>query len=325
MMVRIKRIFKLVTAGLGSILLTSCYYVPDDFTSSLNLSKNGQFAFAFKGKIRVINATDMQDDIKEDTSLDKYCDDIALDKDDGSAIEAAGAAMQSAAETAKNPVGSKILEEKESDDAIPAGMHKCSEAELKVKQDVANKARIKKDEREKKEAEAFMVMMGIDPNDDDAMRELARRIERQHGYRSVTYEGKGVYSVDYAVNGPLDRDFVFPLFQEQREVLTPFVVVRRQKGGTISVTTPGYIAGGLKNRFQQPGLMGVAGFAEDYEDSENVKKNDKPAGRFTITTQGQFKSQNSGAKLVINKGTRTANWDIKPSSKATPSAVVKLK
>jgi hypothetical protein len=322
------RALKSACVGIAAFSLASCYYVPDEFSSTLDIAKDGQFSFTYKGKIRVINASDVKPEELLEDEEDEYCDDVALDKADGSAIEAASAAMEAAANKEKDKGGaSKMADDKASDkDDIPAGMHKCTAAELKVKKEAADKTRAAKLEREKVEAEAFMVMMGIDKDDDDAMRELARRIAKQHGYKSVVYEGKGVYAVDYAVKGPLNRDFVFPLFQEQREMLTPFVVVRRQKGNSIAVTAPGYIAGGLKNRFENPALLAGAGsFSDEYQSEAQKALAEKPTGRFTLTTQGQVKGQNSGGKIKVGKGTRTIAWDIKPAAKDTPNAVIKLR
>jgi hypothetical protein len=323
----ITRLLKSTLTGIAALSLASCYYVPDDFSSSLDIAKDGQFSFTYKGKIRVINTSDIQPEELAEDSDSEYCDDVALDKTDGSAIEAASAAMDAAANKEKGKGGaSKMTQDAEDDNEIPAGMHKCTAAELKVKKDIAEKERSAKMERDKVQAEAFMLVMGIDKDDDDAMRELARRIAKQHGYKSVVYEGKGIYAVDYAVKGLLNRDFVFPFFQEQREMLTPFVVVRRQKGNSIAVTAPGYIAGGLKNRFENPALLaGAVAYSDEYQSDAERAIAEKPTGRFTLTTQGQLKGQNSGGKIQVAKGTRTIAWDIKPAAKDTPKAVIKLR
>jgi hypothetical protein len=62
---------------------------------------------------------------------------------------------------------------------------------------------------------------GLDPSDPKAAEELAARLRRQAGFKSVVYKGNGLYEVDFAVSGQLSHDFAFPTIEKMPQI-TPF-------------------------------------------------------------------------------------------------------
>jgi hypothetical protein len=147
---------------------------------------------------------------------------------------------------------------------------------------------------------------------DTKFREMAATLAKESGYRSVVYQGKGKFLIDYAVEGKLTHGFVFP-YNSDAEAVFPFLAVEVRKGGLVRVKAPGFA--GRRDGGDMGAMGGGAGAdAARYLD-----------GRFTLDTDAEVVSQNSedGAKVVGAR--KTVAWRATPLTKDAPTAVLRLK
>src|SRR5689334_9931948 len=150
----------------------------------------------------------------------------------------------------------------------------CSASEI-AEQKAAHDKKQKDDEES---AKAF----GLPGSDEESNRAFAAKLMKYAGWRSVTYRGKGVYDVDYHIEGRLTQDFVFPLMPESNIVI-PFVALRRRTDGAVLVNAPA-LAGGTNMFGPMAQQMGT--------DTKSSPPS-RAQGRFTIHTDGQIVTNNS--------------------------------
>lgn len=168
-----KRFRMIALAGVGSLALSGCFLSPGQFTSELELMKDGSFAYRYDGEIQMLALSKLAEMGSEtDEAFEATCFD-----DDYEARECTSA---------------EIAEQKREWDA---------EAE-------SRRARKK---RKAEQMKAFLG--GIDPSDPDAAQELAEKLERQRGWNTVEYKGDGLFEVDFAISGRLTHDFSFPTIE----------------------------------------------------------------------------------------------------------------
>jgi hypothetical protein len=129
----------------------------------------------------------------------------------------------------------------------------------------------------------------------------------------VTYRGKGVYDVDYHLEGRLTQDFVFPLMPDSNIVI-PFLALRRRTDGAVLVNAPA-LAGGT-NMFG-PMAQQMGGDSKSSPPS-------RAQGRFTIHTDGQILTNNSEDGPAADPAGTQVHWDIAPGSNKVPEALVRL-
>jgi hypothetical protein len=150
-----------------------------------------------------------------------------------------------------------------------------------------------------------------EPSEDDEAknREIAAALAKEQGYRSVVYQGKGKFLIDYAISGTLTHNFQYPLNSDAGVVL-PFVMIELRQGGTVRVKAPGYTNAETGSNPMGGGSM-----------SKAAKRLD---GTFTLETDAEIVSQNNedGAKTV--NGRRVITWRATPLTKDAPTAVLKL-
>lgn len=140
-------------------------------------------------------------------------------------------------------------------------------------------------------------------------REIAATLSKERGYRSVVYQGKNKFLIDYAINGTLSHNFQYP-FNSDAGVILPFIVIELRQGNTVRVKAPGYT-----NSETNSNPMGGSSM------SKAAKLLD---GTFTLDTNGEIVSQNNedGAKTV--NGRRVITWRATPLTKEAPTAVLRL-
>jgi hypothetical protein len=142
------------------------------------------------------------------------------------------------------------------------------------------------------------------------LREIGEALGREAGYRSVEYLGDRKYRVDYAVNGKLDRNFIFP-FNSDAAAIFPWVAVELRKDGTARLKAPGF--GGEND---VPGV----GPGNPFDDSAKLRE-----GTFTLTTDAEIVMQNEeGGPRPGPGGGKTIVWRITPASKTVPTAVLRF-
>ena len=143
-------------------------------------------------------------------------------------------------------------------------------------------------------------------------REIAATLAKEEGYRSVIYQGKGKFLIDYAISGTLTHSFVYP-FNSDAEAIFPFIVIELRASGIVRVKAPGFASSG--NNSQAGGMAGMGA-------DQASKLLD---GVFTLDTDAEIVSQNNeeGSKTV--GGRRVISWKATPLTKDAPTAVLRLK
>ena len=158
-------------------------------------------------------------------------------------------------------------------------------------------------------------LFGLPGSDDESNRRFAANLMKQKGWRSVTYMGKGLFDVDYHFEGRLDQDFAFPLMPDS-DLMIPFITIRPRTDGSVKVSAPAFV-GGSGVFAARAKMMGLPN-----------KGNDGPAsraeGRFTVSTDGEFLTNNSEDGPVAVQGRRQVHWDVGPASDKVPEMLVRL-
>ena len=201
---------------------------------------------------------------------------------------------------------------------------KCTAAELaEQKRNWEENQRASAD-KQKKDAEAAKAMFGgIDPSSPQAAEELAARLRRQAGWKSVVYKGDGLYLVDFAISGRLDHDFAFPTI-ERFPVANAFVQLSRHADGSVRVDAPGFgPATGGTNPFTA--MMGMGGMSDASDASGKDSAPPSPAeGTFTLTTDGQILANNTDEGPQADPAGQKLAWTVNVRSAGAPTALVKL-
>jgi predicted nucleic acid-binding Zn ribbon protein len=275
---------RLAAAGLVlalSALLAACFVLPGKFAASLDLRKDGRFAYTYKGEVWVMGLSKLSE-------------------------MGAGAGKFEPATCYKD------------DDNMSE--RECSSEELETQKDAWQQAGA---EKRKKEAEEMKALLGgIDPSDPKAGEELAARLRRQAGWKSVIYKGDGLYDVDFAIAGRIDHDFTFPTI-ERMAMVTPFVAVGRRADGTVRIDTPGFGMGGSSNPMAAMGGLAAMG-AADKNGEKGGPKLPKIEGTFTLTTDGAILANNTDEGPQADTTGQRLNWTVDASNPAAPTALIRL-
>ena len=185
----------------------------------------------------------------------------------------------------------------------------CTAAEV-----ASQKADYEKETADKrKQAEDMAKAFGLPGLDDASNRAFASKLMKYAGYRSVTYRGKGVFDVDYHMEGTTKQDFFFPALPDDN-LLIPFVALRRRSDGSVLVTAPAFTGGGGP-------MAGAAAGA-------NMAKGEGPVsraqGRFTVITDGEILTNNSEDGAAPHPIGRQLHWDVGPDSSKFPETLIRL-
>lgn len=186
---------------LATLLLSACLLAPGRFTSTLDLSRDGTFAFSYRGEIHIL-------------ALSKLAGELGAD--DGKFIP----------EKCVKPSS--------------AEQRPCSAREIAAQKQSWEADRARSADKRRRDAEAMKALLGgIDPSGPRAAEELAQRLRRQAGWKRVDYKGDGLFDIDFAISGRLDHDFVFPTI-ERFPTATAFIQLARRADGTVRVDAPGF-------------------------------------------------------------------------------------
>ena len=277
-----------IAAGL-SLLLSACLISPGKFASTIDLRKDGTFAYGYQGEIHMLGLSklaEMGSKAKGDAEF------VATPcyKDDGDFAE-----------------------------------RKCTKDEVaqqKTDWEAEQKSAV---ERDKKNAEMMRAMLGgIDPTNPQAAEELADRLRRQAGWKTVTYKGNGVFVVDFQLAGRIDHDFIFPTI-ERFPAANPFVILNRRADGAVRVEAPGFgpsASGGGMSNFAQ--LMAIGAALDEKKEGEETPELPQLEGTLTLTTNGTILANNTDEGPVTVPTGQKLEWKITPRSTAAPTALVKL-
>lgn len=237
------------------VLLSACILMPGKFVSSLDLRKDGNFAFAYKGEIHFVSPSD-------------------LDEKKG---------------------------EGEGDAKVPA---KDGEGEA---------------------AQMNAMMGGMDLSDPKMAEEFARKLSRQHGWRSVKSMGKGRFDVDFAISGKLTHDFTFPVMEDY-PLANPFVQVLLRQDGTARIIAPGFSngpAGSPLKALAQLGAMDEANMVTG-KDKGKGPKLPRLDGTFIVTTDGTIVSNSTDEGPTAIPNGSQLSWVINERTDSPPKALINL-
>jgi hypothetical protein len=275
-----KRIF----VAAAPLLLTGCLWGPGKFASDLTLKKDGSFVLDYRGEIVLQTPPDMAE-------AQAWKDEMArcFVGIDGRSV----------------PQG-VIAEPGE-----PPKERPCTRAEIAAqKAEHAEKAVAKR-----KENEQMAKIFGLPGLDDESNRAFAAKLSKYAGYRSVQYRGKGVFDVDYHLEGRATQDFVFPTLPDN-DFLIPFVAIRRRADGSVLVTAPAF-TGGAGPFGARAGSAAARGMKDGPVS--------KAQGRFTIVTDGEILTNNSEDGPAAHPAGRQVHWDVTATSQKIPEALIRLR
>lgn len=181
-----------------------------------------------------------------------------------------------------------------------------------------------KSPRKEQEQEQMKAMIGgADLSDPKAAEEFARKLMRQHGWKSVKSMGKGRFDVDYAVTGTLTHDFTFPVIDDFPQA-NPFVQVILRGDGSARVNAPAFSSGASGSPLRNLARMGAMDASED-----GAKKDKGPQlpvldGTFAITTDGAILANNTEEGPQAGATGSVLNWTVNDSTASAPSALISL-
>lgn len=276
-----------------SLLLSACLISPGKFTSALDLRRDGHFSYSYSGEIYMLGLSKLAE---------------------------MGNRSKSSGEFAAAP----CFKAEDTMDDRP-----CTKGELeKQRTDWDNEQKSRTD-KDKKDAEMMRAMLGgIDPANPKAAEELADRMRRQAGWKSVIYKGDGLFEVDFAITGRIDHDFAFPTI-ERFPMANAFFVLNRRADGTIRMDAPGFgpaTNGGGMGNFAQLAAMGSAmdESGKDGESTDKMPKLPNLEGTLVLTTDGAILANNTDEGPAPFTTGQRLEWNISPRTTAAPTALVRL-
>lgn len=277
-----------LAAGL-SLLLSACLISPGKFASTIDLRKDGTFAYGYQGEIYMLGLSKL-------------------------------AEMGSKAKANEEFVATPCYK-----DSGDFEERKCTKEEVEQQKSDWEAERNSAVERDRKNGEMMRAMLGgIDPTNPQAAEELADRLRRQAGWKAVTYKGNGLFVVDFQLKGRMDHDFIFPTI-ERFPAANAFVIMNRRADGSVRVDAPAFGAssnGSGMNSFAQLMAMGAA--LDEKKDASEVEAMPQLEGTLTLTTDGTILANNTDDGPVATPTGQKLEWKISPRTTAMPTALVKL-
>lgn len=276
------------------LTLAACLLSPGRFTSQLDVRKDGRFSFTYSGEVYLLalsKLAEMGDKTAEFKPQPCYH---------------IGETVADAARAADDEK-SDYLKEKP-----------CSAADLAAQKETWEVDHKASAEKSKRDAEAMKAMLGgIDPSSPKAAEDLANRLRRQEGWRRVDYKGDGLFDVDFAVSGTLDRDFSFPSI-ERFPMANAFVTINRRKDGTLRIDAPGFATAAGIESMRSLMLLGAAS-----------KGGTPPAlpvteGTFTLTTDASVLANNTDEGPQADTAGQRLAWTISARAAGAPTALLRL-
>lgn len=139
-------------------------------------------------------------------------------------------------------------------------------------------------------------------------RDIAVKVAKEAGYRSVEYRGDGIFYVDYEITGKLTHNFVFP-YNQDAGMIFPFVAIELRGKDMVRVKAAGF----AKPENKGGGMSGVG-------DEPNARLD----GIFTLVTDAEIVSQNNEDGAKTSGAGKTVTWKVTPTSDDAPMAMLKV-
>jgi hypothetical protein len=289
------KLAKLLVAAAAPLLLTGCLWGPGKFTSDLTLRKNGTFTLDYKGEILF-----QLPDGDKDISARPWSDAMALCHKNGMAELKAPA---------------PFVSDNDKDNGAAAEERPCTAAENAKLRAEYEKQEAERIAKKREEADQMAKIFGLPGSDDASNRRFAATLMKYKGWRSVAYQGKGVFAVDYHADGSLAQDYAFPMIPDA-DLMLPFIAIRRRTDGAVLVTAPALTGGS--------GPFGARAKSMGLPDKGNDGPASKAQGRFIIVTDAEILTNNSEDGPAPNAGGRMLKWDVDAASAKVPEALIKL-
>lgn len=284
-----RRAAAVAIASALSLLLTACFVTPGKFDAALDLRRSGAFSYSYKGEIFVLGLSDLMD-------------------------------MAGKADATYVPSPCYSDEDPEKERPCTNEEQAADKANWEAEQQAGA-------EKRKKDNETMKVMLGgLDPADPKAAEELAARLRRQAGFKTVVYKGNGLYEVDFAVSGQLSHDFAFPTIEKMPQI-APFFVLNRRADGSVRLDSPALQAqegmGGMP--FGNVAQMAAAERANaSPEAAKKIPEFPQVDGRFVLTTDGEILANNTDEGAKAGPTGKRLEWKITPRDKVGPMALIGL-
>lgn len=260
------------------LALTACLLSPGRFTSRLDVRQDGRFSFGYTGEIYLLGLSKLAELGDKPATFSPEC-------------------------------------------FHPNTMVKrpCSDAETAEQRAKWQEDHGAASDKQKRDAEAMKALLGgIDPSSPKAAEELAARLRRQAGWRRVDYKGDGLFDVDFAISGTLDRDFAFPSI-ERFPMANAFVSVNRHQDGTLRIDAPGFATAAGNDSLRTLMLLGAAG-----KNSGGMPTFPVTEGTFTLTTDAAILANNTDDGPQPGTSGQSLNWTINARSSVAPTALLRL-
>jgi hypothetical protein len=329
------KLMKILAAGVAPLALSGCFILPGQFGSTLDIRRNGDFTYTYKGEIIFASPENMGKKSEPkiwkdswakcskdgDPYYNEYEDEAPVAEASSAAAaasEAADAAAAAADAADVDAAAKEVLAEATAEDY--SSDRPCTKAEIaKLKKDYDVQLKAAADAKAK-EGREFAQMFGVDPTSETSMKEFAVNLEKQAGWKSVTYAGKGKFMVDYVVTAQLGYDYVFPVFPETT-MMMPFVTVKMRADGSALVYAPAFAPGSMANMGGAMGRTFGGGLGAKSDDSEGPVVE----GNFTVTTDGEILTNNTEEGPTSAPGSKKLVWQVGKLTQSAPRALIKLK
>ncbi|MEO1168052.1 MAG: hypothetical protein AAFW97_04995 [Pseudomonadota bacterium] len=149
-------------------------------------------------------------------------------------------------------------------------------------------------------------MGGLNPNNEETVVAFAERLEARRGWNSVDYRGEGLFDVDFATSGTLDRDFLFPVVPDF--ILNfPMVAAVPRDDGTVRITILALMPEPNDDGQAEPGPIETIG-----------------NGTFTLVTTAPIVSTNGTVSEGDNAGEMIIRWSSDDPPGERPEAIIQL-
>jgi hypothetical protein len=278
----------------ATLLLSGCFVSPGSFTSAIDLRRDGRFSYSYTGEIYLLGLSKLAE---------------------------MGSKMQEQSKWKPSP----CFKEGASLDERPCTPDELDQQKADWAVDQKSSA-----ERRKRDASMMTAMLGgIDPTSPRAADELAARLRRQAGWRSVVYKGDGLFAVDFAIAGHLDYDFQFPTM-EGFPMANVFVVLNKRADGAVRLDAPAFGQPAQGNPLANMGQFAAMGAAvgAGQEGKDGARPNlPEFNGTLVLTTDGTILANNTdeGPQADPANGLTRLDWKVDVRTTAAPTALIKLK
>ena len=266
---------RFVFLGVSASLLSSCFIVPGQFESAMDINSDGSFTYSYDGEVHLLGLTQLATmgnlggGSSED--MDAPCYTYSWEEEEAEAVDNAAEAVADAAEAAAEAVDEAAAEEAvelstlqdeeaaaegasaedepvltptppivfetAGDDDIWGEDRKERDCTEEELEERKERAERKKERDERTAKQMAALFGGIDPSDPKAGDKIATRLDRQLGWDKVEHLGDGKFDVEFEISSTMNHDFSFPMM-EGMTAAQPFLYAYR-RDTAVRIEAPG--------------------------------------------------------------------------------------